>query len=82
MWSRLLMRRDRPKSDTLHTRLELTNTFLADRSRWTKFLSERYLIPAPTPLTIPTSWRTLNWSSFSWGVREMERERDTLYYIN
>lgn len=41
LWSRPLMSRDRPKSDTLQTRLELTNTFLAARSRCTKFLSER-----------------------------------------
>ncbi len=41
LWSSPLMSRDRPKSDTLQTRLELTNTFLAARSRWTKFLSER-----------------------------------------
>lgn len=41
LWSRPLMSRDRQKSDTLQTRLELTSTFLAARSRWTKFLSER-----------------------------------------
>lgn len=73
LWSRPLMSRDRPKSDTLQTRLELTNTFLAARSRWTKFLSERYRIPAPMPLSIPTSCRTLNWPSFSWKSLSVQR---------
>lgn len=37
--------------------------FRAARSRWTYPMSERYLIPAAMPRSIPTSWMTVNWPS-------------------
>lgn len=52
--------RDRPKSDTLHTRLLLTRMFRAARSRWTKLISDRYFIPDAIPRSIPTSWMGVN----------------------
>lgn len=61
---------DRPKSDTLHTRLLLTSTFRAARSRWTYPMSERYLIPAAMPRSIPTNWMTVNWPSCFWKKKE------------
>lgn len=54
--------------------------FRAARSRWTYPISERYLIPAAMPRSIPTNWMTVNWPSCFCAAQRKNRQVSRVHW--